>query len=216
MSAPASRMSRRAFVNRSLGCAAAAPFFPAIIQSDVNRPTMPQGVASGDVSDGRAVVWSRTDRPARMLVEYSTTDKFENAWRRTGPAALESTDFTARIVLTDLPSNQRIFYRVTFQDLGDLRALSVPLAGSFQTPAPASVAGVTPFCPQDTSSGPVRGTITPDQVLAQDAQGIAAGEFDEVVRAIRAGAAYANVHSQTFTPGEIRGQIHDHDRHHHR
>ncbi len=84
------------------------------------------------------------------------------------------------------------------------------------TPAPASVAGVTPFCPQDTSSGPVRGTITPDQVLAQDAQGIAAGEFDEVVRAIRAGAAYANVHSQTFTPGEIRGQIHDHDRHHHR
>ena len=101
MSGP-SRISRRAFVNRGLtGCVAAAPFFPAIIQSDVNRPAMPQGVASGDVTDGRAVVWSRTDRPARMLVEYSTTETFGNAWRRTGPAALESTDFTARIVLTD-------------------------------------------------------------------------------------------------------------------
>jgi len=83
-------------------------------------------------------------------------------------------------------------------------------------PAPASVAAVTPFCPQDTSSGPVRGTITPEQVLAQDAQGIAAGEFDEVVRAIRAGAAYANVHSQTFSPGEIRGQIEEHNDHHNR
>jgi alkaline phosphatase D len=138
MSVPASRISRRAFVSRGLTGCIAAPFFPAIIQPDVNRPAMPQGVATGDVTDGRAVVWSRTDRPARMLVEYSTTEKFENTRRRTGPAALESSDFTARIVLTDLPSNQRIFYRVTFQDLGDLRGFSVPLVGSFQTPAPSS------------------------------------------------------------------------------
>ena len=95
---------------------------------------MPQGVASGDVTDGRAVVWSRSDRPARMLVEYSTTDRFETVLRRTGPAALESTDFTARVVLTDLPPDQRIFYRVTFQDLADLRALSEPQIGSFRTP----------------------------------------------------------------------------------
>src|SRR5262245_62714120 len=108
MTAPSSRLSRRAFLNRGLANCIAAPCFPAIIQSDANRPAMPQGVASGDVTDGRAVVWSRSDRPARMLVEYSTTDKFENAWRRTRPAALESTDFTARIVLTDLPAHQRI------------------------------------------------------------------------------------------------------------
>jgi hypothetical protein len=59
----------------------------------------------------------------------------------------------------------------------------------------------------------VVGTITPAQVLAQAGQGIAAGEFDEVVRALRAGAMYANVHTATFGPGEIRGQIRrDHGR----
>jgi hypothetical protein len=74
------------------------------------------------------------------------------------------------------------------------------------TPAPAAVAGMTPFC-----GGPradtVTGTITPAQVLDVAGQGIAAGEFDELVRAIRAGATYANVHSALFPPGEVRGAI---------
>jgi CHRD domain len=38
-------------------------------------------------------------------------------------------------------------------------------------------------------------------------QGINTGEFDELLRAIRAGATYANVHSKTWPAGEIRGQI---------
>ena len=77
------------------------------------------------------------------------------------------------------------------------------------TPAPAAVATVTPMCPQDTLGGPVTGTIRPAQVLAQTAQGINAGEFEELVRAIRAGATYVNVHSSLHGPGEIRGQLND-------
>jgi hypothetical protein len=77
------------------------------------------------------------------------------------------------------------------------------------TPAPAAVASVTPVCPAHTLGGPVRGTIQPFQVLAQTAQGIEAAAFDELVRAIRAGATYVNVHSSLFPPGEIRGQLHD-------
>ena len=141
------RISRRSFLSSGLHAYAAGVVLPAafgrapaLIQSASGRPALEQGVASGDVSAGRAVVWSRTDRPARMLVEYSTTERFDSVLRRQGPAAVESTDFTARVVLTDLPANQRIFYRVVFQDLSDLRSLSVPAAGSFRTP-PATLTG---------------------------------------------------------------------------
>jgi alkaline phosphatase D len=72
-----------------------------------------------------------------MVVEYSTTEKFTDVRRRIGPAALESSDHTARVVLTELPANQRIFYRVLFQDLSDLRAWSAPQPGSFRTPPAA-------------------------------------------------------------------------------
>jgi CHRD domain len=63
-----------------------------------------------------------------------------------------------------------------------------------------------PACP----SGPVNtvtGTLTAANVIAQPTQGIAAEEFAEVIRAMRAGYAYANVHSTTYPGGEIRGQI---------
>ena len=57
----------------------------------------------------------------------------------------------------------------------------------------------------------MEGTITPAQVLEQTAQGFDAEEsdtlFDALVRAIRAGATYANVPLSLFTPGEICGQI---------
>jgi hypothetical protein len=48
-----------------------------------------------------------------------------------------------------------------------------------------------------------------NHVIGPAGQGIAAGEFAEIVRAIRAGRAYANVHSTKFPGGEIRGQIND-------
>ncbi|MCA1584228.1 MAG: alkaline phosphatase D family protein [Acidobacteria bacterium] len=111
---------------------------PAILSAQGARPLLPQGVASGALGDGRAIVWSRADRPARMVVEYSTTESFRDVRRVRGPAALEAADFTARVVLADLPVGQRIFYRVTFQDLTDLRLWSEPSAGSFSTAASES------------------------------------------------------------------------------
>ena len=38
-------------------------------------------------------------------------------------------------------------------------------------------------------------------------QDISAGQFDELLQAIRSGFTYANVHSVKFPAGEIRGQI---------
>jgi len=73
----------------------------------------------------------------------------------------------------------------------------------------------TPECPAE--SGSVSGTITPAQVIGPTNQGIAPAEFAELVRALRAGAAYANVHTTVNAGGEIRGQIgaddDDHDGH---
>ncbi len=82
--------------------------------------------------------------------------------------------------------------------------ITVWLCQTAGTPAPAAVAALTPQCVQE---GTVSGTITPAQVLAATGQGLDAGEFGELLRAIRAGTTYANVHSSLFPPGEIRGQI---------
>jgi hypothetical protein len=55
-------------------------------------------------------------------------------------------------------------------------------------------------------TGRVEGVLTAANVIGPAAQGIAAGEFQELIRAMRAGKAYVNVHTTTFAGGEIRGQ----------
>lgn len=67
--------------------------------------------------------------------------------------------------------------------------------------------GGKPACP--SRSGTVMGTITPADIIGPAGQGIAAGEFAEVVRAMEAGKTYANVHTDKHPGGEIRGQIED-------
>ena len=98
------------------------------------RVSAPLGAAVGDLDGDRAIIWSKADRAARMLVELSTTESFKDGWTVQGPAALEDTDFTAKLDVAGLPAGQRIFYRVRFLDLGDLTTLSEPVAGSFATP----------------------------------------------------------------------------------
>ena len=55
--------------------------------------------------------------------------------RVAGPAALPETGYAAKVVLTQLPAGQDVFYRVTFQDLGDLASTSVPVSGRLKTAA---------------------------------------------------------------------------------
>jgi alkaline phosphatase D len=109
----------------------------AVVQRDSARPATAEGVASGDVGSDRAVVWSRCDRPARMIVEWATNDQFVDPTRVMGPAAIEATDFTAKVDLRGLPAGERVFYRVAFEDLRDLKQSSEPVVGTFLTPPAA-------------------------------------------------------------------------------
>jgi hypothetical protein len=69
----------------------------------------------------------------------------------------------------------------------------------------------TQACP--AAGGTISGTITAANIGAgAAAQGIAAGEFDEFVRALRSGATYVNVHSVGRPTGEIRAQLDDNNR----
>jgi hypothetical protein len=75
------------------------------------------------------------------------------------------------------------------------------LCGTATNPGPAG----TQTCPQ---SGTITGTISAANVVAgSTTQQLAEGELDEVIRAIRAGATYVNVHTDVSGGGEIRGQI---------
>ena len=113
------------------------------------RPQLLQGVQTGDFAADGATVWSRSDRPARMFVDYATTASFSDSKRLTGPLALEATDFTSRLRLRDLPPGQTVFYRVSYLDLGDYKTLSEPVTGRFRTP-PASGADVSFVWSADT------------------------------------------------------------------
>ena len=126
-------MQRREFLSQALSTSSGLLVAPAIIAAAQARPQLPCGVQSGDITNNSAMIWSRSDRAARLMVEYATTESFTNAQKRLGPAALEATDFTARLDLTGLPTGQRIFYRVSFQDLGNSKVFSEPMIGSFRT-----------------------------------------------------------------------------------
>jgi alkaline phosphatase D len=137
-------VSRRRFLRTALGSSASlallppAPFAqaPSIVTSERLRPQTRSGLQIGDVLADRAVVWSRTDRPSRLLVERSFHDDFRDAVTVRGPLALESDDFVARVDLTDLVPDRSVFLRVAFEDLASGLAGSAPLAGRFRT-APA-------------------------------------------------------------------------------
>lgn len=63
----------------------------------------------------------------------------------------------------------------------------------------------TPACP--AKSGTVTGIVTSSDVLAVNAQSLGAGELFSVLRGIRAGVVYANVHTDLLPGGSIRGQL---------
>lgn len=98
-----------------------------------SNPLMAQGIQIGDLAPGRAVIWSRSDRPARLMIEYAFNAQFVNSKVIRGAYALETADFTARQDLVDLPQGSEVFVKVWFEDLTNARSKSEPVTGHFKT-----------------------------------------------------------------------------------
>ena len=117
---------------------------PAIITSERLRPQWPSGVQTGDPWPTRAMLWGRSDRDARLQVEWDTTDRFRNARRVTGPVATSDGAFTTHLDLTGLPPGETIFYRARYESVSSPGALSEPVVGHFRTPSLAAASPTRP------------------------------------------------------------------------
>ena len=115
------------------GFALAGLAMPYYARGSSSRPIFTSGVQSGDVDANSGVVWAQVNRPARLHVEYSTSDRFANAVRLAPIDVTPGTNLAGKLLLQNLPDNQEIFYRFRAADLQDLNDLSEPIHGQFRT-----------------------------------------------------------------------------------
>jgi hypothetical protein len=148
---------------------------------------------------------AKADQIRALLTGYEET-----------PAAVSTTgrgEFSA-IIADD---GQSIRYRETYSRLqapvtqSHIHVGQLSIQGSVviflcQTDTNKDPTGLAPQCPQE---GTVSGVITSANVIAGSiaTQQLAVGDLAAIITAIRAGSAYANVHTQVSPGGEIRGQI---------
>lgn len=110
-------------------------------------------------------------------------------------ATLQGSTLTYTETFSDLTSPV-LFSHIHFAQRGVPGSVIVFLCGG----------GGKPACP--SAGGTVTGTITAADVIARPNQNVSGGDFAGLVRILRSGDAYVNVHTVNFLGGEIRGQIH--------
>jgi alkaline phosphatase D len=103
-------VSRRWFLRGASGFAAA----PAISGPAEARPLIMDGVTAGDVTANSAVIWARSDRIARLYVDWSTDEKFRKTTQMPFQTVTARSGHTGQVILNNLPSGRDIFYRARF------------------------------------------------------------------------------------------------------
>ena len=116
-------MNRRTFLRSSVaastGIVAGGALWPGSAPAFVpsGRPSLTHGVQSGEPRPTSALVWSRADRPSRLLVEVSPRPDFRGAHLVRGPIVTPDTDLTGRVALHHLEPGHRYCYRVRAESL---------------------------------------------------------------------------------------------------
>jgi alkaline phosphatase D len=123
------------------------PAIPVFANSESTNNTLvvTYGIASGDVTNDSAVVWSRSNQEAQMHVEYDTNSNFSQP-KSMNAATLtnQTTDYTAYVKLERLSPDMLYYYRVWFSNKSD-SLNSGTLTGSFRTAPDPSFSSTKPL-----------------------------------------------------------------------
>jgi hypothetical protein len=136
---------------------------------------------------------------------YEETPSISTVARGVFTARLDGGTIKYTLSYRGLEGGNTLFAHIHFGGPGVAGGVSAFLCGG------AAPSSDKPACPN--GGGTVEGTIDAADVIGPAAQGIAPSEIHELIEAMRAGFAYANVHTATYGPGEIRGQIVSKGRH---
>jgi hypothetical protein len=116
----------------------------------------------------------------------------------------EMETITYTLTYSGLEGGAVLFAHIHFGARGTTGGVSAFLCGGGTKP--------TPCPPGVLEPATVTGTVTPADVVGPTGQGIEPiTGFPELVRAMRSGVTYVNVHTTRWPAGEIRGQIADHN-----
>src|SRR5215208_4116122 len=85
-------------------------------ENSISTLIVTEGIASGDVTNDSAIIWSKVNKPSIMHVEYANNTSFINSKSET-KLVDQNTDFTGNIKLNNLTAATKYFYRVYLSTL---------------------------------------------------------------------------------------------------
>jgi alkaline phosphatase D len=109
-------------------------YYPLLVQGTSIKLNITHGIASGDVTDSSAILWSRSSTQSQLHVQYDVDRKFLNPHSKTAVADVAN-DFAAHVKIDGLLPNSNYYYRAWFSGHPYLNTsiVSDTMEGSFKT-----------------------------------------------------------------------------------
>ena len=118
--------------------------------SSSNKVAIADGIASGDVTDHTAIIWSRTNTQAQMDVQYDSNLSFSHP-KLTTASVNQTTDFAGHVKLDSLSPDTVYYYRVWFSTFDNKSKESSAAASGLAN----SITGTFKTSPNQLTSRPV-------------------------------------------------------------